>query len=279
MSIAGDLIRGHTDTIILARLMLRDSYGYEINKTVTQLSGGKLELKRGHPVHRLPAAGGRRGLWPPTGAARPAAPGGGTTPLLPQGREACSRLLAEWEETKEIMDKLLEGGEILMRDKLKTYIDYLFAGAPQTAATAETKANSAKHPGQIRRPHCRGENTGGRLFPWPCPASVTWATFSPRVSDGSSPAPSPSPGPAQLALQSAAGLVHHALHLLRHSRHRREKRRCGDDVHHDCHSHRPHCFPGHLPAHRLPGNRQTARNPGMKRRMIPRPSSARASTP
>ena len=45
MSIAGDLIRGHTDTIILARLMLRDSYGYEINKTVTQLSGGKLELK------------------------------------------------------------------------------------------------------------------------------------------------------------------------------------------------------------------------------------------
>ena len=35
MSIAGDLIRGHTDTIILARLMLRDSYGYEINKTVT----------------------------------------------------------------------------------------------------------------------------------------------------------------------------------------------------------------------------------------------------
>ena len=27
-----------------------------------------------------------------------------------------------------------------MRDKLKTYIDYLFAGAPQTAATAETKA-------------------------------------------------------------------------------------------------------------------------------------------
>ena len=27
MSIAGDLIRGNTDTIILARLMLRDSYG------------------------------------------------------------------------------------------------------------------------------------------------------------------------------------------------------------------------------------------------------------
>lgn len=64
----------------------------------------------------------------------------------------------------------------------------------------------------------------------------------------------------QLALQSAAGLVHHALHLLRHSRHRRGKRWCGDDVHHDCHSHRPHCFPGHLPAHRLP---ETDRRPGI----------------
>ena len=36
--IAGDLIRGHTETIILARLMQRDSYGYEINKTVRELS-------------------------------------------------------------------------------------------------------------------------------------------------------------------------------------------------------------------------------------------------
>ncbi len=59
MSIAGDLIRGHTDAIILARLMLRDSYGYEINKTVTQLSGGKLELKRSHLIHRLPPVGGK----------------------------------------------------------------------------------------------------------------------------------------------------------------------------------------------------------------------------
>ena len=40
MYIAGDLIRGHTETIILARLMQRDSYGYEINKTVRELSGG-----------------------------------------------------------------------------------------------------------------------------------------------------------------------------------------------------------------------------------------------
>ena len=45
MSIAGDLIRGHTDAIILARLLKSDSYGYEINKMISTLSSGRFELK------------------------------------------------------------------------------------------------------------------------------------------------------------------------------------------------------------------------------------------
>ena len=45
MSIASDLIRGHTDTIILAQLFKGDSYGYEINKAVQQLTDGQYELK------------------------------------------------------------------------------------------------------------------------------------------------------------------------------------------------------------------------------------------
>ena len=40
MSIAGDLIRGHTDAIILARLLQGDSYGYEINKMICTFSSG-----------------------------------------------------------------------------------------------------------------------------------------------------------------------------------------------------------------------------------------------
>ena len=35
MSIAGDLIRGHTDAVILARLMRSDSYGYEMDMVLT----------------------------------------------------------------------------------------------------------------------------------------------------------------------------------------------------------------------------------------------------
>ena len=36
MSITADLIRGHTDTIILSLLMHQDSYGYQINKTIAK---------------------------------------------------------------------------------------------------------------------------------------------------------------------------------------------------------------------------------------------------
>lgn len=46
MSIAGDLIRGHTEAVILARLMISDSYGYEINKNIMTISNGSLSLKK-----------------------------------------------------------------------------------------------------------------------------------------------------------------------------------------------------------------------------------------
>lgn len=110
MSIAGDLIRGHTDAIILARLMQSDSYGYEINRTIAQLSGGRFELKEATlytAFKRLEelgciasywgdsAAGARRRYYTITNA----------------GKESYLRLLCEWEETKEIMDKLLERSE------------------------------------------------------------------------------------------------------------------------------------------------------------------------
>ena len=45
MSISADILRGHTDAIILAQLMERDSYGYEINKNVSQRTGGAYGFK------------------------------------------------------------------------------------------------------------------------------------------------------------------------------------------------------------------------------------------
>ena len=64
MSIAGDLIRGHTDAIILARLLQGDSYGYEINKTISTLSGGNSASNRAWQ------AGHYAAYYPPLSAER-----------------------------------------------------------------------------------------------------------------------------------------------------------------------------------------------------------------
>jgi DNA-binding PadR family transcriptional regulator len=107
MSIAGDLIRGHTDAIILARLLKSDSYGYEINKMISTLSSGRFELKEATlytAFKRLEDTGCITSYWGDSGAGARRR----YYTITPAGREACHRLLAEWKETKEIMDKLLD---------------------------------------------------------------------------------------------------------------------------------------------------------------------------
>ena len=107
MSIAGDLIRGHTDAVILARLMQGDSYGYEINKVISTLSGGRFELKEATlytAFKRLEEQGSIASYWGDSGAGARRR----YYAITPAGREACHQLLAEWRETKEIMDQLLK---------------------------------------------------------------------------------------------------------------------------------------------------------------------------
>ena len=64
MSIASDLIRGHTDTIILAHLLEGDSYGYKINKEIQRKTSQQYELKEAtlYTAWRKPA------VFLPTGA-------------------------------------------------------------------------------------------------------------------------------------------------------------------------------------------------------------------
>ena len=107
MSIAGDLIRGHTDAIILARLLQADSYGYEINKMISTLSSGRFELKEATlytAFKRLEELGHITSYWGDSGAGARRR----YYTITPAGRNACHRLLAEWKETKEIMDNLLD---------------------------------------------------------------------------------------------------------------------------------------------------------------------------
>ena len=112
MSIAGDLIRGHTDAIILARLLRSDSYGYEINKMISNLSSGRFELKEATlytAFKRLEDAGFIASYWGNSGAGARRR----YYTITPSGRDACHRLLQEWQEAQLIIDKLLVTEEAL----------------------------------------------------------------------------------------------------------------------------------------------------------------------
>ena len=66
MSISADTLRGHTDTIILTQLMRGDNYGYEINKTIQQRTGGAYGFKEATlytAFKRLESAGLISSYW------------------------------------------------------------------------------------------------------------------------------------------------------------------------------------------------------------------------
>jgi len=110
MSIASDLIRGHTDTIILARLMSADNYGYEINKSIQQRTDGKYELKEATlytAFRRLEQAGCISSYWgdEQTGARRR------YYSITDIGRDTYRSLMSQWLEAKGMIDKLIETEE------------------------------------------------------------------------------------------------------------------------------------------------------------------------
>lgn len=106
MSITSDMLRGHTETIILAHLLNQDCYGYQINKEVLRKTDKRYELKEATlytAFRRLEQAGYIRTYWGDerTGARRR------YYTITDVGREAYFRSKEEWEEAKELIDKLL----------------------------------------------------------------------------------------------------------------------------------------------------------------------------
>ena len=115
MALSADILRGYTDTIILHQLSHGDSYGYQINKTISTLSGGEVDfchwgckqtsgaaqlVKR-----RLEAAGLIQSYWgsETSGARRR------YYAITALGQEKLISDLAAWEDTKRQLDQLLEG--------------------------------------------------------------------------------------------------------------------------------------------------------------------------
>jgi len=110
MSITSDLLRGHTDTIILTHLLHRDSYGYEINKSIQEKTANRYELKEAtlySAFRRLEEAGMIASYWgdETTGARRR------YYSVTALGRQVYKKNKLDWEETKEIIDQLLKEEE------------------------------------------------------------------------------------------------------------------------------------------------------------------------
>jgi len=104
---AFDLLRGHTDTIVLGVLRAADRYGYEIYKVIRDATGGDFEIKEATlyaTFRRLvkdglveaywgdESQGGRRKYYRITDA----------------GRVVYRRNVADWIATQQIVNKLLD---------------------------------------------------------------------------------------------------------------------------------------------------------------------------
>ncbi len=106
MSITADLIRGHTETIILSRLIKADSYGYEINKTIKKKTNNEYELKEATlycTFKRLEELGFISSYWgdQETGARRK------YYKITEEGRKAYQQNKKDWQTTKKIIDTLI----------------------------------------------------------------------------------------------------------------------------------------------------------------------------
>lgn len=106
MSISADTLRGYTDTIILTQLMKKDSYGYEINKTVQQRTGGKYEFKEATlytAFKRLGQNGLITSYWGEegTGARRR------YYKITEEGKKQWEERSQEWQEIRSLLDVLL----------------------------------------------------------------------------------------------------------------------------------------------------------------------------
>lgn len=106
MALSADILRGYTDAIILRQLSEEDSYGYQINKNVTALSGGAFEMKEATlytAFRRLETAGYIRSYWGDemSGARRR------YYAITQAGRDKLSADQSAWKETKAQIDLLL----------------------------------------------------------------------------------------------------------------------------------------------------------------------------
>ena len=106
MKISADLLRGYTDTIIMRQLAAGDGYGYGISRAVAEKSEGMVQLKEATlytAFRRMEENGLIRSYWGDenTGARRR------YYSLTEPGRNKLAEEKTAWEETRRVMDNLI----------------------------------------------------------------------------------------------------------------------------------------------------------------------------
>ena len=104
--ISADLLRGHTDTIILKLLIDGDKYGYEITKLIQTNSGGEYELKEAtmySSLKRLEGDGSITSYWgdETQGGRRK------YYQITKKGKQLYAENKSNWEYAKRVLDNLL----------------------------------------------------------------------------------------------------------------------------------------------------------------------------
>ena len=104
--ISSDLLRGHTDTIILKLLLNGDKYGYEVSKLIYAKSKGEYELKEAtmySSLKRLENDGSITSYWgdETQGGRRK------YYKITEKGKRIYSENKQNWEYAKQVLDQLL----------------------------------------------------------------------------------------------------------------------------------------------------------------------------
>ncbi|MDR0489848.1 MAG: PadR family transcriptional regulator [Oscillospiraceae bacterium] len=103
---SADLLRGHTDTVVLSILLTGDSYGYEIHRSIISKLGGEYELKEAtlySSYKRLEADGYITSFWgdETLGSRRK------YYSITDRGKELFRQNKADWIKTQTILNRLL----------------------------------------------------------------------------------------------------------------------------------------------------------------------------
>ncbi|NLY81299.1 MAG: PadR family transcriptional regulator [Clostridiales bacterium] len=107
MLVVSDVIRGYTDTLILAQLKKGNSYGYEINKNIKAITSGEFELKEATlytAFRRMEDVGYIISYWGDqnAGARRR------YYTITDKGLELYEENIRDWYKIKDMIDNLLK---------------------------------------------------------------------------------------------------------------------------------------------------------------------------